>query len=89
MGSVISAASLDRLVAAVDACDKKILVGGARMTGTSSLDGFDFSKGSFFAPTLIENIGLDDFLWQEEVFGPIVVATKFKVWSALRPMTDG
>lgn len=78
MGTVISPASLDRLVAAVEGSNNKILIGGARMTGRSTLDGFDFSKGSFFAPTLIEDVGVEDPLWQDELFGPIVVTAKFK-----------
>ena len=79
MGSVISPASLDRLIAAVEADTNKILIGGSRMIGISTLDGFDFSKGSFFAPTLIEDVGIDDFLWKEELFGPVVAVAKFKV----------
>jgi len=78
MGSVISSASLDRLVAAVGASSNKVLIGGMRMTGTG-LDGFDLSKGHFFAPTVIEDIGVEDALWQEELFGPIVVVARFRV----------
>jgi acyl-CoA reductase-like NAD-dependent aldehyde dehydrogenase len=81
MGSVISSASLDRLVAAVSASTNKVLVGGVRMTG-NGLDGFDFSTGNFFAPTIIEDVGVDDALWKEELFGPVVVVAKFKVCSA-------
>jgi len=48
------------------------------MTGTSALDGFDLSSGSFFAPTVIEDISVEDELWKEEVFGPILVVTMFQ-----------
>lgn len=48
------------------------------MAGISELDGFDLSAGSFYAPTVIEDIDLEDELWREEVFGPILVVTKFQ-----------
>jgi acyl-CoA reductase-like NAD-dependent aldehyde dehydrogenase len=79
MGSVISHASLERVVAAVNRSTRKILIGGVRMTSTSTLDGFDFSKGSFYAPTVVEDVGVEDELWQEELFGPVLVVAKFKV----------
>jgi acyl-CoA reductase-like NAD-dependent aldehyde dehydrogenase len=79
MGSVISHASLERLVTAVNRSTRKVLIGGERMTSTSALDGFDFSKGSFYAPTVVEDVGVEDELWQEELFGPVLVVAKFKV----------
>jgi len=82
MGSVISSASLDRLVAAVSASTNRVLIGGVRMTGIG-LDGFDFSKGNFFAPTIIEDVSVNDALWKEELFGPVVVVARFKVWRPL------
>ena len=45
----------------------------------SSLDGFDFSKGSFLPPTVIANVHTEDELWQEEIFGPVVVVRRFTV----------
>ncbi|KAF7355549.1 Aldehyde dehydrogenase [Mycena sanguinolenta] len=54
-----------------------VLTGGRRMTGKSELDGFDFDGGSFFPPTVIANIATSDPLWQEEIFGPVVVAKRF------------
>lgn len=47
------------------------------MTGKSDLDGFDFSKGSFFPPTVLENVSLESELWREEIFGPVVVVKRF------------
>jgi hypothetical protein len=49
------------------------------MSGISELDGFDFSKGSFFPPTVITNISVEDELWKEEIFGPVVVVKRFSV----------
>ncbi|EPQ59090.1 aldehyde dehydrogenase [Gloeophyllum trabeum ATCC 11539] len=78
MGSVISHRHLERIEKMVKQNRSgNILVGGERMTGRSELDGFDFSEGSFFAPTVIEDVGLEDELWQEEVFGPVVVTKSF------------
>ncbi|KZT29284.1 aldehyde dehydrogenase [Neolentinus lepideus HHB14362 ss-1] len=78
MGSVISPRHLERIQNMVqNRASGKILVGGKRMTGTSTLDGFDFMKGSFFAPTVLADIDIEDELWQEEVFGPVVVVKSF------------
>ncbi|KAF9076963.1 aldehyde dehydrogenase [Rhodocollybia butyracea] len=66
MGSVISARHLERIEGMV-----------GRMIGKSELDGFDFSKGSFYPPTVITDIEVEDELWQEEVFGPVVVVKRF------------
>lgn len=57
----------------------QILAGGKRMTGRSALDQFDFSQGSFFPPTVIENVSTEDDLWREEIFGPVVVVKRFSV----------
>ena len=56
-----------------------VLLGGERMQGLSPLDNFDLSKGSFFAPTIITDIETTDELWQEEIFGPVIVVKKFSV----------
>ncbi|KAJ3986669.1 aldehyde dehydrogenase domain-containing protein [Lentinula detonsa] len=77
MGSIISLSQLERIEAMVGRTKGRIIVGGRRMTGVSDLDGFDFSGGSFFPPTVVTDISLDDELWQEEVFGPVVVVKKF------------
>jgi acyl-CoA reductase-like NAD-dependent aldehyde dehydrogenase len=79
MGSVISPRHLQRIEGMIKRCTGKILVGGERMLGRSALDGFDFSRGSFFPPTIITNINIEDELWQEEVFGPVVVVKRFSV----------
>ena len=55
-----------------------ILIGGEPLKDRSSLDGFDFSRGSFYPPTVIADVSLDDTLWKEEVFGPVVVLDKFE-----------
>ena len=80
MGSVISLRHLERIENMIQSqTGSNILAGGKRLVGTSKLDGFDFSKGSFFPPTVIADVGLEDVLWQEEIFGPVVVVKQFSV----------
>ncbi|KAF8191710.1 aldehyde dehydrogenase domain-containing protein [Pholiota molesta] len=80
MGTVISMHHLRRIVDMVKEASKtaSILAGGKPMTVKSELDGFDFSKGSFYPPTVISNVQITDEIWQEEVFGPVVVVKRFE-----------
>ncbi|KAH9984124.1 aldehyde dehydrogenase domain-containing protein [Russula vinacea] len=79
MGSVISPRHLQRIQRMVEQRSSgTILIGGEPLKGRSSLDGFDFSRGSFYPPTVIADVSLDDTLWKEEVFGPVVVLDKFE-----------
>ncbi|KAI0310157.1 aldehyde dehydrogenase [Amylostereum chailletii] len=79
MGSVISTRQLERIH---DMVEKRksgsVIAGGTPLQGASELDGFDFSQGSFYPPTVISNISTDDELWKEEVFGPVVVVKSFE-----------
>ncbi|KAJ4465910.1 aldehyde dehydrogenase domain-containing protein [Lentinula lateritia] len=77
MGSVISGRELDRIEGMVGRTRGRVLEGGERMSGVSELDGFDFSGGSFFPPTVVTDVGVEDELWREEVFGPVVVVKRF------------
>lgn len=79
MGTVISEKSLQRISDMISRTSGTILIGGERLTGPSPLDGFDLSKGSFFAPTIISDIDTNDELWKEEIFGPVIVIKKFLV----------
>ena len=79
MGSVISARHLHRIHSLVEQRSSgSILMGGEPLEDRSPLDGFNFSRGSFYPPTIIADVSLDDSLWKEEVFGPVVVLNKFK-----------
>ncbi|KAF7301913.1 Aldehyde dehydrogenase [Mycena indigotica] len=82
MGTVISERQLSRIQSMIDEglesdSDTILLAGGHRLTGISSLDGFEFSRGSFYPPTVISDISTTSKLWQEEIFGPVVVARRF------------
>jgi hypothetical protein len=80
MGSIISPRHLDRIDDMVAQRQSgTILTGGQRMMGKSSLDGFDFSCGNFYPPTVITDVDVEHELWQEEIFGPVVVVKKFSV----------
>src|ERR1700730_15389670 len=80
MGPVISLCHLRRIEEMIQrSTASAILAGGERMAGTSSLDGFDFSRGCFFPPTVIAGLGIEDELWKEELFGPVVVVMRFSV----------
>ena len=59
----------------------KVVVGGIPMSGTSALDGHDFSRGNFYPPTVIVNVSTQDDIWKEEIFGPVVVVKRFRVRS--------
>jgi len=41
------------------------------------LDQSEFSKGSFYPPTVITDVETQEDLWREEVFGPVVVVKRF------------
>ncbi|KAJ7180375.1 aldehyde dehydrogenase [Mycena crocata] len=85
MGTVISERHLVRIQSMLDAAlgsgSGEILTGGQRLTGKSELDGFNFDGGSFYPPTVIANIETTNNLWQEEIFGPVVVAKPFSTES--------
>jgi acyl-CoA reductase-like NAD-dependent aldehyde dehydrogenase len=82
MGSVISARHLERIHRMVETRSSgTILTGGEPLKDRSSLDGFNFSRGCFYPPTVIEDVSLEDDLWKEEVFGPVVVLRKFETES--------
>ncbi len=80
MGTVISAHHLQRIHKLVETRSSgTLLAGGEPLKDRSSLDGFNFSRGSFYPPTVIADISLEDDLWREEVFGPVVVLRSFEV----------
>jgi acyl-CoA reductase-like NAD-dependent aldehyde dehydrogenase len=65
MGSVISAHHLQRIHNIVEKRGSgTILMGGEPLKDRSSLYGFDFSRGSFYPPTVISDVSLEDSLWK-------------------------
>ena len=79
MGTVVSLKQLEKIEAMMSRSKGAVLAGGKRLEGKSELDGYDLSKGAFFPPTVVADVGVEDELWQEEVFGPVVVVKNFQV----------
>lgn len=79
MGTVISRSSLERIGNMLAQTKGVVVAGGKPLTGPSELDGFDFSSGSFLPPTIVGNVELNDVLWTEEIFGPVLVVKTFSV----------
>ncbi|KAJ6134453.1 hypothetical protein N7523_000775 [Penicillium sp. IBT 18751x] len=84
MGSIISERQLKNVERLVDEAlengNAVTLTGGRRMTGISPLDGFQFSQGSFYEPTVLLSQGksiLNASIWHEEAFGPVIVVIGF------------
>ncbi|KAI7088811.1 aldehyde dehydrogenase [Hortaea werneckii] len=85
MGPLISEKQLQvltNLVSDASARGLEIVTGGRRMTGPSPLDGFPFSSGYFYAPTIItdgtSSKVVDARLWKEEAFGPVIVVVPYE-----------
>lgn len=71
LGPLISAKQQDRVSAFLTELDA-----GARvLQGGRVPDGFE---GAFFEPTLVDNVRPEHRIFQEEVFGPVVVASTFE-----------
>jgi alpha-ketoglutaric semialdehyde dehydrogenase len=66
VGPVITEQAMRRVT---EAAEEAAAAGGRVLTGGKTLDG----KGWFVAPTLVDSLGPDARLAQEEVFGPIAV----------------
>jgi acyl-CoA reductase-like NAD-dependent aldehyde dehydrogenase len=84
MGPLISAKQLTSVETLVNEAIEfgiEVFAGGKRMSGTSLLDGTDFSKGYFYPPTILadsttKNI-VDTRIWKDEAFGPVIVVVGF------------
>jgi aldehyde dehydrogenase (NAD+) len=72
-GPVISRRSLDRLLDAVDGAVKR----GARLlTGGKAVEAL--GPGYYMAPTVLDDVSLDDDVSQNELFGPITCVYRVK-----------
>ncbi|KAI2628219.1 aldehyde dehydrogenase [Xylaria nigripes] len=87
MGPLISEKQLRNVEVLVDQAVTtgmaSVVTGGKKMTGTSTLDGTDFSKGYFYEPTILVSADLPGRsiqktqLWRKEAFGPVIVVIGF------------
>lgn len=69
LGPLVSAKQQDRVRGFVEGADGRVITGGAVPEG--------FDQGAFFQPTLIADVSPDAEIMQQEVFGPVLVATTF------------
>jgi aldehyde dehydrogenase (NAD+) len=73
LGPVISRESRDRILAAI----KAAVARGARLlTGGTAVDAL--GDGYYIAPTILDNVALDDELSQDEIFGPVTCLYRAK-----------
>lgn len=85
MGPLISQKQLVNVEAlvyeAVSSGEASPIFGCNRMKGTSFIDDTEFSKGYFYAPSVLTsssgNSILKTRIWKEEAFGPVVVVVGF------------
>ena len=75
MGPIITQGQYERVNAVLDAvqADKRLEV----VTGGKSMDVSGNGSGFFIEPTLIANADQSDDVVREEIFGPVVTATRF------------
>jgi aldehyde dehydrogenase (NAD+) len=70
LGPVINERHMEKMIAAVRKAEERgatILTGGGRMAGDAHRSGF------FMAPTILENVGPNDDISQQELFGPVTI----------------
>ncbi len=75
MGAIIDQGQLDTVKMYVQSA---IDEGAEILTGGKELKPEGFENGFWYAPTIIGNVTHDMKVVQEEIFGPVVVVSKFK-----------
>jgi phenylacetaldehyde dehydrogenase len=76
MGPVISKDSLNRISSMIDNGVKEGAVVRCGGKAPSNLPE-PYNKGYYYEPTIVE-VSTEHEIWKEEIFGPVVVALKFK-----------
>ncbi|MDO4942822.1 MAG: aldehyde dehydrogenase family protein [Lachnospiraceae bacterium] len=74
MGSLISE---DHLQTVQGFVDRAVAEGATIRCGGSRLTGGEYDKGSYYPPTVMENVTRDMEIFQEEVFGPVLSVTRY------------
>lgn len=72
LGPLISRKQQDRVTGMVERASGRVVTGGTRPTDSSLAD------GAYFSPTLIAGVEQDAEIFQEEVFGPVLVSRTFE-----------
>jgi acyl-CoA reductase-like NAD-dependent aldehyde dehydrogenase len=86
LGSLISAAHLQR----VDGYVKEAVKEGARLVcGGERYVVPPCDKGSYYRPTVLDNVKKEARCWREEIFGPVLVAAEYRdIQDAIRMAND-
>ena len=86
LGSLISAAHLQR----VDRYVKEAVTEGARLVcGGERYAVPPCDKGSYYRPTILDNVKREAKCWREEIFGPVLVAAAYRdIRDAIRMAND-
>lgn len=75
MGSLIGEDHLNTVQGFVD---RAVEQGGVIRCGGKRLTGGEYDKGSYYMPTVIENVTPEMEIFQEEVFGPVLSVTRYQ-----------
>jgi acyl-CoA reductase-like NAD-dependent aldehyde dehydrogenase len=74
IGPLVSQVQRDKTAEAVDRARRQ---GGVVLAGGRIPPGTAYYEGWFYEPTIIAEVGVDDDMWTEEVFGPVSVIAAF------------
>jgi acyl-CoA reductase-like NAD-dependent aldehyde dehydrogenase len=74
MGSLISPAAKQRCI---DMISAGVADGARLLAGGGTPAGDEFARGSFLEPTVVDGVGIESPLAQEEIFGPVLTALRF------------
>ncbi|PAU65204.1 aldehyde dehydrogenase family protein [Pseudomonas indica] len=72
LGPLVNKAQYDKVLAAIARGQEE---GAQRVTGGSRPAGFD--KGFYLQPTVFADVPKDSWIWNEEIFGPVVCVRPF------------
>lgn len=73
LGPIVSKGQYDKIVLAIERAridGATVAYGGSRPTGLNT--------GYFIEPTVLTNMSEDNYVWKEEIFGPVVCVKPFK-----------
>lgn len=73
LGPLVNESQYEKVLAAIERGEQEgatIACGGKRAGG--------FDKGYFIEPTILTDMSEDSWIWQEEIFGPVVCVKPFK-----------
>jgi acyl-CoA reductase-like NAD-dependent aldehyde dehydrogenase len=74
LGAIVSSEQLERVMAYIGLAESEgsVLGGGARATAGALND------GNFVEPTIVTEVPSTSRVWREEIFGPVVVVSRFE-----------